>query len=533
MNSTPEHRPTHIGKKLPRLTLAYQIRDWCSRYLVQPDGANIGKPWRFTDEQFRFLRCWFGVDGTGKFKYRRGVLRRMKGWGKDPLGAVLCLVELCGPCVFDHFTSDGIPVAVPNRAAWVQIAAVSKEQTSSTTSLFSGLISPKMKETYHLEVGKTMIHLHSSGLIRRIHAVTSAPRTLEGARGTFYLKNETHHWLQNNEGLEMSNVIARNAAKTGGRVLAITNAHSVNEISDALLDYETRDQKDVLYDSLEAADSVTLDDIESLRAGLPVGGSWWLDKERLINEIRDPRTDSHDARRFYLNIISESEEHAHAFDMEKWSATKLERKVEAGARIALGFDGSRTNDWTALIGTEIATCHQWVLGIWKPVYSRYTKEWSVDLVAVNAAIEEAFDEYDVHFLVADPYWWSEYVAIWAGKYNKPGKERVVSYSTTLYRKVAFAVANYREAINNGELTHDGNKDFSYGIRNSRKRMHTFTDDKGNPMFVIEKERPDSELKIDPAMAGVLSWEGRTMAIEHGALKPKRSISLYDPSDNDT
>jgi hypothetical protein len=44
----------------------------------------------------------------------------------------------------------------------------------------------------------------------------------------FILKNETHHWRDNNDGLEMAKVIARNAAKSrdgSSRVLAISNAH--------------------------------------------------------------------------------------------------------------------------------------------------------------------------------------------------------------------------------------------------------------------------------------------------------------------
>jgi len=66
---------------LPKRTFFYQIADWCLKNLQQPDGPNAGAPWAFTDEQARFIAWWFAVDSKGRWIYRRGTLRRMKGWG--------------------------------------------------------------------------------------------------------------------------------------------------------------------------------------------------------------------------------------------------------------------------------------------------------------------------------------------------------------------------------------------------------------------------------------------------------------------
>ena len=52
------------------------------------------------------------------------------------------------------------------------------------------------------------------------------------------------------------------------------------------------------------------------------------------------------------------------------------------------------------------------------------------------------------------------------------------------------------------------------------------DDKGERMFVLQKERPGSPLKIDPAMAGVLSWWARLAAIASGATSEK-DPSVYE------
>lgn len=62
-------------------TLGWDVIAWCLTYLRQPDGENAGKPWFFTNEQVRIIARWFEVTERGRFHYRRGVVRRLKGWG--------------------------------------------------------------------------------------------------------------------------------------------------------------------------------------------------------------------------------------------------------------------------------------------------------------------------------------------------------------------------------------------------------------------------------------------------------------------
>jgi hypothetical protein len=137
------------------------------------------------------------------------MLRRMKGWGKDPLGAVWLATELCGPCRFGGFDAEGLPVAIPHPAPWVITAAVSLDQTKNTMRLFPGLFSEDAMDEYRIDIGKEIIYTRNGIL----EAVTSSPRAIEGKRTTAALKNEPHHWLESNEGLAMSKVIARNNAK--------------------------------------------------------------------------------------------------------------------------------------------------------------------------------------------------------------------------------------------------------------------------------------------------------------------------------
>lgn len=516
IHTGPEGRPDDSR------TLGWEVLKWTAEYLQQPDGPNAGQPWIFTDEQARFVLWWYAIDDRGRFLNRYGMFRRMKGHGKDPLGAALCCVEFVGPCRFKEFGRDGIPVAVPHPAAWVQIAAVSRDQTRNTMTLFPGMISPQAVAKYNIDLGKEIIYANHGR--QRIEAVTSSPRALEGGRSTFVLKNETQHWRRTDEGHEMAKVIARNLGKSrdgAARALAISNAHNPGEDSDAERDYDAWLQisqglspaTGLLYDSLEAPPT-DLNDRDSLRAGLLAarGDSDWLDVERLCDEIQDPRTSPAVARRFYLNQIAIDEDRP--FDVEHWrSLARPDYKVAEGEQIVLGFDGSINRDWTALIGTEIATGFQWPLGIWLPSVLR-GGEMRIDDEAVDQTLTWAFEHYKVWRLLGDPFWWRDWLSSWAGRF---GKEKVVEWPTNQYRRMAYALADYHTAIEAGDLTHNGDEKFTAAISNAHKMVLNILDDDGEQMWVIQKERPDSPNKIDPAVAGALSWRARADAIANGVL----------------
>jgi hypothetical protein len=538
----------HIGPTtVPERTLGWEILGWTKEYLLQPDGPNAGEPWVFTNEQARFVLNWYAIDEQGRFVWRYGMLRRMKGWGKDPVGAALSCIEFVGPCRFHHWDGSatlipsmklpadqgfGEPVAGPHYAAWVQIAAVSRDQTRNTMTLFPGMISPKAIEEFGIDIGKEIIYAY--GGRRRIEAVTSSPRALEGGRATFILKNETHHWLAPNEGHEMSKVIARNAAKSrdaSSRVLAISNAHAPGEDSDAEHDYEAWKKIDqglskatgLLYECLEAPEETDLEDDESLMAGLLAarGDSEWVDPDRLIAEIHDPRTSAAMARRFYLNQIVAEEDKP--FDSKKWETLAgTGRKVPDGALITLGFDGSISQDHTALIGTEVATGHQWVVGYWEPEIMA-DGEVRIPFMEVDETVDAAFGRWKVWRFNCDPFYWKDMTAAWAGRY---GDDVVVNWATNQYRRMAAALLAYRNAIETGALTHDGDARFTAAIYNAHKHMREFRDDQGERMWTIQKERPDSPLKIDAAMAGCLSWEASLAAIAAGAVGEEDEAGVF-------
>jgi hypothetical protein len=497
---------------LPERTIGWDIIKWCWDWLLQPDGPRAGEPWRFTDEQARFLLWWYAVDAQGRFAYRSGVLRRMKGWGKDPFGAVLCAVEFVGPCRQSFRNSE--LVAVPHGAPWVQVAAVSKDQTRNTMTLFPGLFSKDAIAEYAIDLGKEIIYAHHGR--NRLEAVTSSPRALEGGRASFVLKNETHHWIESNEGHGMAEVIARNLAKSrdgSARALAITNAHNPGEDSDAERDWEayqtiTSGQSRAtgyLYDSLEAPAETELKDRESLAAGLEAarGDSVWLDIDRLVEEIYDPRTPVSLSRRFYLNQIVAAED-AWVAPVEWAACAKADYVVPDGAIVTLGLDGSKSDDHTALVGWDVDADHGFLLGHWNP--ADY-KDGQLPRDLVNAAVARAFTSYDVVGFYSDRQHFEAYIDKWAEEY---GDQLCVMARVAnpiewdmgaRHKETTFAAETFHDAILTRALTHDNNPTLTQHVVNAKMWPNNYG-------VTFGKESRSSNRKVDALAAAILARQCR-------------------------
>ena len=63
------------------------------------------------------------------------------------------------------------------------------------------------------------------------------------------------------------------------------------------------------------------------------------------------------------------------------------------------------------------------------------------------------------------------------------------------------------------------------IGNASRKPLNERDDKGAPLWVIQKETPDSPKKVDAAVAAVLAWEARNDAIAAGAARTTNAVPL--------
>ena len=242
----------------------------------------------------------------------------------------------------------------------------------------------------------------------------------------------------------------------------------------------------------------------------------WRDVEGILTLWADPTTDRNFWARVWCNQVVRSS--SQAFDVEKWKSLAKPRTVLPGALIALGFDGSQVGDSTAIVASEIETGYVWTAGLWECPPGR--TDWQVPAAEVDAVIRELFDRFDVWRLYADPPYWQSWIAAWSGAF---GKDRVIEWWTNRRRPMTVALENFHTAMREGTISHDGSKDLTRHLGNSKRQDLSQRDEQGKATWLIRKERPDSPHKIDLAMAAVLSWEARTDAIAAGV----KTESVYE------
>lgn len=520
---------------LPEKTLGWGILNWLFQYVRSPGGEHAGEGFVPTLEQARLILWWYAVDDTGRFVYRSGVLRRMKGWGKDPVAAALSLAELCGPVAFMCFDQNGDPLGKTRHAAWIQLAAVSHEQTKNTMSLFPVMISKEMKTEYGLDVNKTVIYSAEGG---RIEAVTSSPTSMEGNRPTLVIRNETQWWVEAVQGHDMAGVIEGNIKKSPGgvaRVLDICNAHIPGEDSvgerawDAYQAVEGGQAVDVgmLYDALESPADTPVSEIppkprdiedpdyarqlaehetgmQKLREGLLVarGDSDWLDIETIIESVLDVRNPVTESRRKFLNQINATEDAWIA--PTEWDACQTSVKLQPKDRITLGFDGSKSNDYTALVACRIDDAALFPLKVWNP--EQYGGE--VPREDVDAMVHYAFARYDVVAFRADVKEFEAYVDQWGAKYRKKIKVKASPNNPIAFdmrgqqKRFALDCERFLDAVLEEELTHDGSPVLRSHILNAHRHPTNYD------AISIRKASKDSSRKIDAAVCAVLAFGAR-------------------------
>ena len=512
-------------------TLGWGVIAWIEDQLVQPDGDDAGGPFRLTPEQLSFLLWFYAVDERGRFMHRRAVLRRAKGWGKSPFLAATCLVELCGPVRFGGWDANGDPRGIPHPMPWVVIAGVSETQTQNTMSVAIAMLdNAPATETYALDIGITRINTPHGGTLRPITASSSSQ---EGARPSFAVMDETHHWLASNGGWKLARVIRRNLAKSrdgSARSIETTNAHEPGQDSVCEASYqnfmaiqEGRSRaRGLLYDSREAPGGVSLADPDQLLEALRVtyGDSSWVDLERIREEVYDPSTPPEEARRFYLNQIVAAADSWVA--PAEWDANFREDlpPLKDGETVTLGFDGGRTDDSTALVAVRIEDGAPFLLGLWEKPTGVEGAGWEVDKWVVRGQVAHAFGHLDVVAFFSDVKEWETDVDSWREEFG----ERLLLKATTRHAIAwdmrARQADNTRaaEALNRAivehEVPHNGDPRLRRHVLNARRRPNQWG-------ISFGKETRESPLKVDALAALMLARMACVRVQGEGVLAKRR------------
>lgn len=512
---------------LPEHSLGWGVINWLYQYVLTPGGPNAGQPFMPTLEQARFLVWWYAVDEQGRWIYRSGTLRRLKGWGKDPLAGAMALVELCGPVEFSHFNEEGDPVGKPKYDPWVQIAAVSQDQTRNTFTLFSSLVSPRLKEEFGIDINKTIVYDNRG---KMIEGVTSSPLALEGKRPTFIIQNETQWWVEANDGKAMRDVIDGNVTKSAYgtcRALSICNAHVPGQDSVGEDDWEAYQKVQageavdtgLLYDALEAPPDTPVSEIpnydedpegfeagiEKLKRGLEVarGDAVWLDVDIIVSSILDIRNPVSESRRKFLNQVNAAEDSW--ISRKEWDLCQSKVVLKPGDKVTLGFDGSKSNDHTALAACRIEDGAVFLLKSWNP---EHMSDGVIPREQVDAAVRSAFERYEVVGFRADVHDFESYIDEWGRDFKRKVKVKASPNNPIAFdmrgQKKQFALdcERFLDAVLEKELLHDGDPKLRWYITNAQRNPTNYD------AVSIRKESRDSSRKIDGAVTAVLAFGAR-------------------------
>lgn len=433
----------------------------------------------------------------------------------SPFAAALCLFELLGPCRFDGFDRHepfGVR-AKPMSMPLVQIVATSESQTANTIRMVRAFCQKKgpLARKYDLEVAKTFIETPGGG---KLQQMTSSAHSMEGGEVSFVVGDELEHWLPAQGGPAMLQTIQQNAAKMGGRFMGTCNAwvpgeqSSAEAIFEAWCDQEdglTRGKTKILYDArIAPPNTVLTDEPEEGQVGLTEALEYvyedcpWVNLESIKEQIWSPEYPESRSIRFFLNRPNAAE--ASWITLEEWTQLrKPDRKVEPGERIVMFFDGSKSNDHTALVGCCMEDGHIFKIGHWKPEKPLGV----VNVAAVDAGVRKAFDTYNVVAFWADVREWESFTrTAWPEDFGDrlivPAVRGGMSASPIAWdmRSHAYQFAEAAETafteIQQQTFTHDG--DSALGEHVSNCRVNEF---KGR--WSVKKESPKSSKKIDLAV----------------------------------
>lgn len=514
-------------KKPPRfITLGWQVIDWIETYLVHGPGDVEGDPIEIDDEFIEFILRCYELGRNGRRKIRRAFLSRPKGRAKSELAGMLACVEALGPVRFDGWDANKEPVGRPVRSPEILCMATEEDQAGNTYDNIHVMLS-HVRDTFrrefpHVDPGLTRTFAAAEGR-GEIIPITARARSKDGGKSTFVVFDETHlydlHELRKAHATILRNLGKRKLAEPWSLETSTMYEPGAGSVAEATHEYarsvEEGRIKDnsLLFDHREIAGDVDWDDDKALKAALAElygPAAEWVDLDRILQEIRDPTADFADSQRYWGNVAVASS--------DAWLATSAwdavydkDRIVADDELITLGFDGSRFDDSTALIGCCISDGHLFTIGVWEKPEGTKGIGWEVPRGEVDAKVHWAMETYTVARMNADPPYWQDEVDDWFDEWS----ETVFPWWTNRRKDMALALERLHTAVlTEGEVSHDGDSRLRRHMGNARKHETA----QGT---LIRKPKKNSPKKIDAAMAATLAYEARAEAIADGILKKRR------------
>ena len=507
-------------------TLGWLAAEWIKAHCKIADGWSMGEPfvhrgWQLwcTLGHYRVrLNAVFDVErpvGAPAFAHRRSLIVGPQKAGKSPWAASIVTFEAVGPCIFAGWADGGEvyrcvehgcgcgwtylyrrgdAMGIPRPMSKIQLLATAEDQTDNVYLPLQEMIRRGPLADI-MRVREDFIRLPDGG---EISPITASPNSKLGAPIHFALADESG--LYTGKLAKVWRTMRRGLAGMSGRGLEVTNPWDPMENSTAQQTFESR-SADIFrfYRKPPAGLDFAKKGDRGRILEYVYHGSPWVDLDAVEAEAGELMgTNPAEAKRFYGNMLVQGLGSFLPEGMiERTAAPEVD--VPDGTAICLGFDGSRSGDWTAL-RAETIDGHRFT-----PTYGpdeRPThwdpKLWPGERIPrgeVDAALDELTRRYAVARIYMDPRHWETQAEAYAALY---GDDVVIQWPTNQISRMHEALVRYVEDADEAMTTHDDNPDFADHAARARKVA------KPGDRYILGK--PAEHLKIDILMADVLAHE---------------------------
>ncbi len=507
----------------PLCTLGFLVTDWVEQHCKVPGGVYEGEPLLFNGWQLYCTANHYRIKPDAvvdprrllaPFYYRRSIVVGPQKCGKSPWGAGMLLAEGVGPttfagwaaggelyrcedhgcgCGWEYEYTPGEAMGVPRRKSLLGLLAYAESQTQNVYEPLQTMIqSGPLRDFVHVREG--FIRLPNRG---KIVPLSAAAKSKLGQPLTGGLGDESGLYTARNKVLDTWQTMRRGIAAMQGRTIELTNPWDPMENSAAQQAFDSRQMDIFRYYRRPPTNLSYKKKAERHKIHVHVyADSPWVDPESIDAEANElVETDPTQAERFFGNRLVQG---LGSYMPEKLWTGSTAKAPSVERRIAVGFDGSRSGDWTAL-RCETVDGYRFT-----PTYGPDNRPTIWDPAAwdgriprgeVKAAVAEIFAKYEVARMYVDPRHWETQADEWALEH---GDDVVVLWPTNQINRMFDALSRFLEDTTELATTHDGDPTATLHALAARKVA------KPGDKYILGK--PSENQKIDVLMADVLAHE---------------------------
>jgi phage terminase large subunit-like protein len=399
------------------------------------------------------------------------------------------------------------------------IGAASRDQATILYDQAAGFVRRSRGLDQRVHVKRGYREIQNKKDAGRIRVLAADVDTADGVIPTLALVDELHR----HKSAGLYGVFRDGLGPREGRMVTISTAGDSQTSPLGLMRTEAYSLPDVVqvdrHLSARSADGAYAmhewalrrdDDVDDMALVKDVNPASWQTLEQLARRHDSPSMLPWQWARFACGIWMASE--LWWITGEQWSAAGVRERILPGDRIALGFDGSRSGDSTALVACRLHDALLQPLAVWEAPEGG--GDWHVHSSQVDAVIARTYESYEVARGYFDPPLWQSEIEGWAREYGQPA---VTPWATNSSR-MAHAVERFRTDLVASTVHHAGDRILSAHVMNARMR-----EVRGG--YWLTKDRDAA--KIDAAVAAVLAYEARCDSVMAGDLHPrKRGVASF-------